>query len=143
MEHHIGIVISDLEKQFHFYRDLLGFTIVDNGLRGGKEVEISLAIPDAKYRMYRATAPNSDFFIQFLKFENPMIEQKNKAGSMNALGFNHIGFEVDDIDKMYNLLKKSGVVIISNPVILNETGTKLFYARDPEGNTVEFFQLNK
>jgi catechol 2,3-dioxygenase-like lactoylglutathione lyase family enzyme len=143
MEHHVCLVINDLDKELHFYRDLLGFSIIDNETREGTETGASLGLPTAKYRIFRAVAPSNDFFIQLVQFEIPISEHKQKKNALSDCGFNHIGIEVDDVDAIYSLLNKSNIEIISPPVILEKTGTKLFYARDPEGNTIEFFKLKK
>lgn len=76
-----------------------------------------------------------------LVFASPTIPKSNPKNATNSIGFNHIGILVDDILKIYQRLKLAGIEIISSPVTIAETGTKLFYCYDPDGNIIELFEL--
>lgn len=141
IEHHVALIVNDFTKMQHFYRDLLDFSIVDNGKRNSLEAAIALNLPQVNYQMYRAYAPSNDFFIQMLVFASPTIPKSNLNNVTNSIGFNHIGILVDDINKIYRCLKSADVKIIAPPVTLAETGTKLFYCYDPDGNLIELFEL--
>jgi catechol 2,3-dioxygenase-like lactoylglutathione lyase family enzyme len=141
LEHHVGIIVNNFAKMQHFYQELLGFSFVDNGRRQCTEAAMALNLPKVDYHIYRAYAPSNDFFIQMLVFASPTIPKTITKNQTNCIGFNHIGILVDDIYKVYQNLKSSDIKIITSPVILTETGTKIFYCYDPDGNMIELFEL--
>lgn len=140
MEHHVGFAIKDLEKIVHFYQDILGFTILDLGIREGTEAAAPIGMSYVKYRILRAIPPKGDFFIQFLQFENASSESPHEK-SHTSLGFNHVGIEVDDIDAIYHQFKIHNIKTESAPITQKISGVKLLYVRDPEGNVLEFLQF--
>jgi hypothetical protein len=59
MEHHVGFAIKDLDKIVHFYRDILGFIILDVGIREGAEAAAPMGMSYVKYRIFRAIPPKA------------------------------------------------------------------------------------
>lgn len=137
MEHHVGFVVQDLEKMIHFYRDILGFSIVDNGIREGEKTASSLGLSHAKYRILRAVPPKSEFFLQLIYFEGE--QEKPKKRSLTQIGYQHIGLEVESVEMVYARMKRHNITCVSAPIQL-DSGVKLFYCYDPEQNILEFFQ---
>jgi catechol 2,3-dioxygenase-like lactoylglutathione lyase family enzyme len=140
MEHHVGFAIKDLDKVVRFYQDVLGFIILDLGIREGVEAAAPMGMSYVKYRIFRAIPPKGDFFIQLLQFENATEEQPHNKPH-TSLGFDHVGIEVDDIDAIYHRLKIHNVTPESPPITHKISGVKLLYVRDPEGNVLEFLQF--
>lgn len=63
------------------------------------------------------------------------------VAAVNEFGFRHIGFVVSDIQHLYQKLLKAGVKFTGEPV-KHEGGFSCVFFRDPEGDSVEFFQPN-
>lgn len=141
MEHHIGFSVKNLKKMCDFYHDIFSFSIVDGGIREGKDAARAFGLTDIKYQIVRALPPKGEFFIQFLYFMN--ISQKEQSiRSLTDLGFNHIGIEVDNIEQIYNILQTNHIKTESPP-ILQKSGAKLLFTHDPEGNIIEVIEFPK
>ena len=74
--------------------------------------------------------------IEFAQFIHPLPEI--------SVDFRHIAFEVDDVDKVYNMMKENNIETLSDPVTITNChpkmdGKKFFYFRDPDGNLIEIF----
>ena len=62
----------------------------------------------------------------------------------NSTGLTHLAFTVDDIDSLYDSLKKAGVDFKCRPLISDDGGAKVTYAVGPEKLLLEFVEvLNK
>jgi catechol 2,3-dioxygenase-like lactoylglutathione lyase family enzyme len=70
---------------------------------------------------------------------------KEKASIANMIGYRHIAFIVDDLDKSFEILKGNGVEFFSEPITVSEPesvkGFRFVYFRDPEGNIIELNKL--
>jgi glyoxylase I family protein len=122
--HHIGIVVSSLERSTAFYRSL-GFEIVsevpwDDGSRsirfvrsGGFELELF---------WYAETPPRP-----------AMPEGKQ-------LGFRHLAFMTRDIDAELARLKEAGVVPADVEVRDVPFGFRIAFFNDPDGLEIELAQ---
>lgn len=141
MQHHVGFSVKNLKKMCDFYHDILGFSIIDNGVREGKDAAIPFGLPDIKYQIVRAIPPKGEFFIQFLYFMN--LPTKNQSPiSSTDIGFNHIGIEVDNIEDVYEILKNNNIKTRSPP-ILQKSGSKILFTQDHEGNVLELIEFPK
>ncbi len=111
----IGVVVEDMEKQRHFYGDVLGLPEIDAG-------------PDwASFDMGKA-------------WTLELIE-KSSLAQYDRPGF-QVGFAVGDIDTARAALAARGVEAIS-PVDHGGDGSSWCYFRDAEGNMFEITQLGK
>jgi len=138
---HVCLVVQNVNQEINFYQDVLGFKITDMGIRSGKEIESALGLPSGtKFKIYRASSPDGHFFVELIHFLKPVSQGSIHILPATYRGFNHFGIEVNDVDETYKILKKADTKIISKPVVLKESGAKLFFAYDPEGNRIEFFK---
>lgn len=143
MDRHICLIVNDLDKELYFYRDLLGCKILDNGIFDSQEMSIASGLPGSKFRVLRAILPNSGFVIQIFKCLDESYETGKLPAKKPTIGFHHIGIEVENIDEIFVLLSKAEVEIIAPPITIKQSGTRLFFAFDPDGNRIEFFQFSK
>lgn len=49
-------------------------------------------------------------------------------------------FKVDDLDKVYEALRKADTVIVREPSYASSIDADVLTAQDPEGNTLQFFK---
>jgi catechol 2,3-dioxygenase-like lactoylglutathione lyase family enzyme len=112
--HHVSFVVPDLGAAMGFWRDLLGFEIMqrpDMGVAGawlnGFGVEVHLVVPP----------------------EAPAAE-----GRLNPLR-NHVAFRVDDLAAMRGKLEAAGVEVLGGP-----GGIRQMFVLDPGANLIEFIQ---
>ncbi|MBT4499382.1 MAG: VOC family protein [Gemmatimonadetes bacterium] len=141
--HHLGLTVSDIERSIHFYRDVLGMTLVGRRPRvtadyiskqtGYEGLELNVA----SFRV-RDDSKQSLEVVQYLNNEGPPREP-----ATNRSGSSHLCLLVDDLRSCYDDLSAQGVRFKSEPVTItagpNEGGL-VVYLYDPDGYTLEMFQ---
>jgi lactoylglutathione lyase len=138
---HSGFVVQDLELMVAFYRDLLGLTVV-------REVD-SLApaggdhtgIPGAHRALVFVGLPQEDHLLELVHYLNPPSPEGHLQ--RNQLGAGHVCFNVEQLAGLHARLSAAGVRFVTPPILhpLADGGTHgICYARDPEGNWLEFIQ---
>ena len=134
---HVGVVVNDVEKSLLFYRDLLGFSIVNDQLETGKSIETFLGLSNAKVRTIKMKS-DSGAMIELLNFINPM--GYGKPLELYNFGCTHFALTVDNLDLLYNLLINNGIRFV-NPPSLSENGlAKVAFCKDPEGTFIELVE---
>jgi catechol 2,3-dioxygenase-like lactoylglutathione lyase family enzyme len=141
--HHVGLTVSDLDVSIEFYCAVLGCTIRERSESGGTEVEALTGIAGARIRTADLEM-ESGAILELIQYLAP------RAGTLAQLryqpGHTHIGFQVEDIDAVYDRLTARGSIPSSRPVAINEAGSawdgvRAIYACDPDGRTVECLEL--
>jgi glyoxylase I family protein len=62
--------------------------------------------------------------------------RKDLTSDLKTLGTKHFALAIDDISRIYNKLKKSGVKLATD-IRLFENGLKYFFIKDPDGILIE------
>ena len=57
--------------------------------------------------------------------------------------FDHIAFEVDDVGRAVETLRKNGVTIAMEPYSLQGSTSKIAFIKDPDGNWLELIQAER
>jgi glyoxylase I family protein len=123
--HHIGIVVSDLERSTGFYR-ALGFETVqdlpsEDGSRAIRFVRLG------------------EFEIELFWYAEPASSAHDPAGR-GQLGFRHFALRTTDIDGALAELKGAGLVPAETEVRRVPIGYSLLFLRDPDGVEIEIMQ---
>jgi len=134
---HIALRVNDIERSKSFYKRILGLeSKFEHGINGDQFEKVSgIKGFDVVF------AVMSD---EISKVNIELVEFKNNFREV-ASSFNHIAFEVEDVDVLYDRLVDEGeVMIISEPVTIEHdndkiTGKRMFYFHDPDGNVIEAF----
>jgi len=125
--YHVAINVKDIEKSIRFYRDVLSMEFVNRQYVKNEEGGI-----DAEEAFLRDRG--SGFMIE-------LMQRKNKE-QLGLEGFDHISFEVEDIDQLILGLRAEGVPIIKQKFphksILKPVTAQIAFAKDPSGVQVEF-----
>ena len=117
--HHKGFHVTDMEKTLSFYCDILGF-----------EHAFDLKDNDGyPWIEYVKIADGS-----FLEFFYGADEEEKKQ-------YDHICFEVADIEKIAKELKEKNVTFAAE-LSVGKDNNQQFWLRDPDGNWLEFMELN-
>lgn len=135
---HTGIVVSDLDKSLHFYRDLLGFEIVKNKLESGNYIDHVLSLKNASVRTIKMKAPDGNL-IELLYFKSHPKKPKNF--DITSLGCSHIAFTVDNVEKEYKRLLGEGIKFNSSPKTSPDGYAKVVFCRGPEGAWIELVEV--
>ena len=139
---HVSITVKNLDQVVDWFRDKLGCTnIWEPYEHKGEMVEKLTGLPGAHLRVRKVQV--QDFVLEFIQYLSP--PGRELKGNTNDVGYPHIGFEVDDINKAYEQLKKKGVKFKSPPTRITREGNPMFgwqvvYFWGPEGMTLEFQQ---
>lgn len=122
--HHIGIVVSDLERSTAFYR-ALGFETVSEipSEDGSRTIRfLQLGALQLEFFWYADTPPRS------------------AATDAKQLGFLHLALSVDDIDAALGELMAAGVVPDDVAVQDIPAGFRIAFFNDPDGLQIELTQ---
>jgi methylmalonyl-CoA epimerase len=96
---HIAIVVRDLDKALHFYRDALGLDVVERRQVPDEQVEMaSLSLGDASIEL-----------LQPLSAESGVARFLEKRGE----GLHHVCLTVDDIAGALEQLRDAGADLIT------------------------------
>ncbi len=141
---HVAIVVEDLDRMVEFYTGVLGLKLKRNFDIESEEFRKGIGIKDAKARGAHLMVPDSNVEIELFQFIDNQCE-KGKTSVANMIGYRHMAFIVDDLEKAVEILKENGVEFFSEPITVNEPesvrGFRFVYFRDPEGNIIELNKL--
>jgi catechol 2,3-dioxygenase-like lactoylglutathione lyase family enzyme len=114
---HVGMNVPDIDSAIHFFTDVMGFTPV---------TEIGpLKLDDAwkkRYRIRKNAEVKKIVMIQagsgasIELFEYKSADRNKQLPYGDDLGWFHIGFYTDDIDKSVAYLKSKGVNVLNDPI---------------------------
>lgn len=140
--HHTSFSVLDMQESLAFYRDLLGFEVVNErpAVKDDYFREI-VGFPDAVVYAVLLQIPGTEHMLELLEYKHPRGEPQNLGP--NNPGSSHIAYIVDDLQAMVPGLKQAGVEFISDPVALDagpNSGGWALYLKDPNGIVVELFQ---
>ena len=119
---HVAIRVKDIGRSLDFYVGKLGFQEMMRLDRDGRLWLLYLRITDTQYL---------EIF--------PEGEGERAAGR-EAVGYNHICFEVPDIEQTVRELDAMGVEMI-RPMIKAIDGNWQTWIEDPDGHRIELMQM--
>ena len=140
---HMSFTVSNLGDTMHFFSDILGLEVSPIREAKGGRVEKILQIDGASLRICNVITPDNGN-IEFIEYVAPE-GRKNDPMTCN-IGVAHVGFTVDDLQKVYEDLAAKGVKFNHPPVWTYEgpmKGWGVCYAKGPDGITLEFMQPPK
>ncbi len=136
---HFGVVVTDLEKSLHFYRDLLGLTIKRDMLEHGEFIDAISGMRNIKVRTVKMAADNGDTLVELLCYaSHPRKARKNNE--LPNIGASHVAFTVENVDEEYKKLQEAGVRFNCPPQISVDGKAKVTFCYDPDGVPVELVQ---
>jgi len=139
---HICLVVSNYEKMLKFYTNVLGFIVKRNSVYVSKDLENALGVKKTQIKCSILILENSDLEIEITNFINS--KQLTNCNKANDLGYRHIAFFVEDINKAYTEINNLNIEIISGPVSIkakDNLEVRVFFFKDPEGNIIELNQI--
>jgi catechol 2,3-dioxygenase-like lactoylglutathione lyase family enzyme len=137
---HAGIVISDLEKGLHFYKDLLGLKIVKEADETGKFIDALQGLKDVTVRTIKMLCDDGNM-IELLYFKSHL--EKPKCKNFYEIGASHVAFTVKNLDDEYHRLKNAGVKFNCPPKISPDGYAKVTFCKDSDGTLIELVEVLK
>lgn len=137
--HHHGIVVDDLERAISFYTQHFAmeeeFRITAEPAAFGRLLGVDHAAP-AEIAFLRDT----DGMRLELEAHGGGDQVVHERTSPTDVGYAHLCFEVDDIDRTYHSLCEE-IEFLSPPGTATDSGARIVYCRDPSGNLIELIEL--
>jgi catechol 2,3-dioxygenase-like lactoylglutathione lyase family enzyme len=145
---HLSVQVRDLDKVLPFYRDLFGLTVSIDRMQ-------SFEAPDpAGHRVtfHRREVylrwedrPGAAFVVLGQHVGRPV---GGGATGLQELGFDHVAFDVDDVDAVLDRAREMGVDILTGPKVNDgpayaypgEARIKTALMYDPERNIIQIDQ---
>jgi catechol 2,3-dioxygenase-like lactoylglutathione lyase family enzyme len=140
--HHVAIHTPDIERLTAWYRDVVGFEIVEEtrfAWADSPEIDeiVGLSGSAAKGVMMRA----ANAYIEFFEYQKPGPSNTGRLQPYDH-GYTHIALDVTDIDAEYARLKANGMTFHTPPPAGVEGGRiRSIYGKDPDGNILELQEL--
>ncbi len=137
--HHTSISTRDLDTMLAFYRDVVGLSVVFVSTFDGPEMEAITALPGARGRVAMLRAANAH--VELFEYAEPAPAPPEQGRPVCNPGLTHVCFDVVDLPAEYERLLAAGVPFHCPPQPLGGGSILATYARDPDGNVVEFQEL--
>ena len=138
---HSGFVVRDMDKMVRFYRDSLGLTVIRESESIAPPEGDHTGIPGAHRALVFVGREGAEHVLELVHFIDPPSPEGHLE--RNQLGAAHVCFNVEDLERLHSRLKAEGIEFVTEPKFreLPEGGRRgICYAKDPEGNWLEFIQ---
>jgi catechol 2,3-dioxygenase-like lactoylglutathione lyase family enzyme len=139
---HVTVVVRDLDAAKGFFA-LLGFheerAVVIAGAPFDGYMGVAGIEADHVTLVHGSASPRLE--IQLLRYRRPEPCTGNDPTRLDALGYNHVCFAVDDVDAQLARLAVAGVEPKSG--VLDFHDRKLVFLTGPEGITVELAEWSR
>ena len=124
---HTSIRTSDMDRSIDFYTRLMGLKLLSRREIPQNDAEIAfLQDPDGKGARLELT-----FFRKQKNFVQAEYEERL---------FDHIAFEIKDMEETLSVMRKSKVTISDEPYKLGPTGPVIAFVEDPDGTLIELIE---
>ncbi len=124
---HASIRTSNMEKSINFYTKLLGLKLLSRREIPQNHAEIAfLQDPEAKGATLELT-----FYRTQKKFLQADYEDRL---------FDHLAFEVKDMNKTIAAMREEKVAITDEPFRLSPPGSLIAFVEDPDGTLIELIE---
>jgi len=135
----VGIVVSDVERAAHFYKDALGFTEVP-GFDVSEEMGTNSGLTDHQAFQVRVLVlgeEESATKIKIMEFSKAPGKKVDHQYIHSSLGFSYLTVFVADTTTAVERAKKAGVIPVREPYQLGGGNFYLTLVKDPDGNIIE------
>ncbi len=133
---HLGICVSDLERSLTFYTEVLGFREVGRFADEHGFSSRFLELEDV--RLQAVYLERDGWRIELLYYPQPRALGSGDRGEMNRLGFTHLSFVVEDLDRSLDDVRRCGGAVVEATRM--EMGARAIFATDPDGTRLELIE---
>jgi lactoylglutathione lyase len=124
---HTSIRTGNIDKSIDFYTRLMGLKLLSRREIPQNNAEIAfLQDPEGKGARLELT-----FYRKQKKFIQADYEERL---------FDHIAFEVENMERIISLMRKEKVAITDEPFRLGPTGPLIAFIEDPDGTLIELIE---
>ena len=135
--HHVAIGVPDFDKGLAFYRDTLGFEVVQTSKfnRDNPLADRAIGLPEVAAKMAMLKTTNA--FIELWQYTNPKPD--DRRGRPCDYGYVHFALQVDGLEAEYARLVAAGMEFAGPPVDFGVASA--IYGKDPFGNVIELYEI--
>jgi glyoxylase I family protein len=142
--HHVGLVVTDLDRSIYFYHDLLGLDFANEPTPwfSGTDLEVGVGVPGATLRQVSLWVGERST-MELIEYGN-RPETSTSSVPNNHLGAAHVCFRVDDVHAKKAELEAKGVTFYSDVNVVDEgplAGWRWVYFSDPDGLALELVEV--
>jgi lactoylglutathione lyase len=124
---HASIRTSNMDRSIEFYTKLLGLKVILRmEIKQTNAILAFLKDPEAEGATLELTS-----YLDQKKFIQADYEDRL---------FDHLAFEVEDMNKTIENMRNNGVTITDEPYRLSPKGSLLAFVEDPDGTLIELIQ---
>lgn len=124
---HTSIRTSDMDKSIDFYTRLMGLKLVGRHEIPKNNAEIAFLQDPAE----KGAELELTLYRKQKKFTQPDYEDRL---------FDHIAFEIKDMEQTISKLRKNKVTVTDEPFRLGPTGPLIAFIEDPDGTLIELIE---
>jgi lactoylglutathione lyase len=124
---HTSIRVSNMEKSIAFYKKFLGLNLVSR--REIKQNNAQIAF------LHDAAGKGAMLELTYYRSQKRFVQPKYEERL-----FDHLGFEVKNVQSLVAFMKREGVVISDEPFRLGADGPTIAFAEDPDGTLIELIE---
>ena len=117
---HVGVRVADIEKSIAFYQGILGLT-----------VESFDSLPDRGLKKAMLAAGSG--IVELLQYAGQPVPENDGPVA-------HLAFRVDDIENVWEELKKAGAKLVDDQPRGLAGGMKIGFLRGPDNESIEIVQ---
>jgi len=135
---HVGLCVRDVDTATDFYCRALGFEKI-----GGMHVDdaASARLLDVDGLVLDLVYLQRDGFrLELLGYSAPGTTGDTEPRAMNALGFTHLSFRVDDVDGLTAAVVEYGGRLLTDRSVAFDGGNRGLMLTDPDGNLLELIE---
>ena len=138
------IIVADLDRTLHLYRDVLGFQTQPPTPFDGTKLMMDIAgTPGAQFRRSSAMIPGTSVLMAFMEFKD--IDRKPLHTRVQDPGTAILQVRVRDLDATVKALKAAGATVISKngEPVTGGNSARFCMLRDPNNLFLELFQVGQ
>ena len=122
---HVSVRASDMDRSINFYRDILGMLLIRRRRISQNKAEIAF-LKD----------PDGEFSLELTHYDS---QEMYKQADYMERTFDHLAFEVDDLEEVIEKVRSRGYAVTDEPFELSE-GHWLSFIEDPDGTLIELIR---
>ncbi len=127
---HASIRTSNMERSINFYTKLLGLKLLSRREIPRNNAELAfLQDPEAKGATLELTLYRT--------------QKKFLQADYDDRMFDHLAFEINDLDKTITQMREEKVTITDEPFRLSPTSSLIAFVEDPDGTLIELIEKKR
>jgi catechol 2,3-dioxygenase-like lactoylglutathione lyase family enzyme len=134
-----GIVCVDIEKMLDFYTEVLGLKLATDAEASSK-MSTEFGTAPGGFRIIRLQTPYGERIKLVQPKELDIQQNQTQDWVFERQGIAYLTFIVFDVEEVVTRLRNYGVKFMSRETVEIRKGIMAIFARDPEGNFLEFVQ---